>query len=388
MNNQRLAAAIDPLLQRAVDSGAVPGVAVGVTTREGTIYAGGFGRRDLRRDDPMTPQTVCNVASITKSMVSFGVMQLVEKGKVDLDQPLGGVIPYLGQLKVLTGFGADGEPAYRDPAGPVTLRHLLTHTAGFGYDAWNADVRRYRALKQLSAGTLASLRMPLLFDPGTRWEYGIGLDWAGQVLEAVTGQRLEAYMQENLFRPLGMQATWRMSEAMRAELATVHRRGADGTLAPVDNGPQAEPEFESGGGGLRMSARDYLKFMQMFLNRGVGNGVRLRKEETIALMSRADTAPNNLMTTLIAANPAASNDGIFFPGLPKRHGLGFMVNEVAAPTGRSAGSLGWAGMANTYFWIDPARGIGGVYMTQIMPFLDYMSLPLFLDFEKAVYDTA
>jgi CubicO group peptidase (beta-lactamase class C family) len=334
----------------------------------------------------MDADTVCSIASITKSMASFAVMQQVERGKLSLDEPLGRVVPYLGAVKVLTGFDDTGNPTFRDPAGPITLRHLLSHTAGFGYDAWSPLIRRYRQHTKAVAGKLSSLRMPLLFDPGARWEYGISIDWAGQALEAVTGQRLEPYLRENLFGPLGMDASWSWTDTLRPRLAGLHHRQADGSLSAVDRQPP-DYEFESGGGGIFTSANDYLKFMRMFLNRGVTpDGVRLMKEETIALMSRADTAPNNAMVGLQSANPAASNDGEFFPGLPKRHGLGFMVNEVVAPTGRSAGSLAWAGLANTDFWIDPAKGVAGVYMTQIMPFMDHRALPLFLEFEKAVYE--
>lgn len=231
----------------------------------------------------------------------------------------------------------------------------------------------------------AALRLPLLFDPGERWNYGINIELAGKVIEAVSGKKLGVYLKENLFDPLGMDSTgFRITPSMRKRMARLHERGADGALTAGDFEVPQEPEFEMGGGGLYSTAADYLAFVRMILNKGVGNGNRVLESETVELMSRNHMGELRVVP-LRTVNPLRSNDAEFFPGVPKSWGLGFMINHDRAPTGRSAGGLAWAGLSNCYFWIDPIAGIGGVYMTQILPFADVKSLPLFLDFETAVY---
>lgn len=235
----------------------------------------------------------------------------------------------------------------------------------------------------------AVLTAPLLFDPGERWEYGIGIDWAGKMVEAVSGRRLGEYLGEHLFEPLGMRDTaFRITDSMRARLAKIHQRGEDGRLAPlVDLEIPQEPEFEMGGGGLYGTIGDYLRFIRMILGRGRAGAEQVLKPETVDLMSRNQMGECRV-TRLGTAMPPFSNDAEFFPGLPKTWGLGFMINEAPAPTGRSAGSLAWAGLANSYFWIDPAKGVGGAFLTQVLPFVDEKAFPLYLDFERTVYEGA
>ena len=224
-----------------------------------------------------------------------------------------------------------------------------------------------------------------MFDPGERWDYGIGIDWAGKMVEAVSGQQLGRYMKDNIFDPLGMGDTaFRITPAMRERIATVHARGDDGAWIPMEFTVEQDPELEMGGTGLYSTVDDYLKFIRMILNKGAANGHRLLRPETVEAMS-ANSIGNSCVVKLSTAMPPYSNDAEFFPGMEKTWGLTFMINNEAAPTGRTAGSLGWAGLANSYFWIDPAKGIGGAYLTQILPFADEKSLPLYLDFETAVY---
>jgi len=380
----------DVLLRNAVASGDVPGVVAAATTRDGTFFETSFGERVLGLGPAMNLDTVCWIASMTKPMVGAAAMQLVEQRQLDLDAPAGNVIPYLGRVQVLDGWEANGEPRLRPPKTPVTLRHLLTHTSGFVYDIWNPDIARLTKQKNLpraGSGRNIALEIPLAFDPGARWEYGIGLDWAGKMVEAVTGMRLGAYMRQNLFAPLGMDSTaFKITPEMRARLAKVHQRGNDGKLTVTAFEVPQDPEFEPGGGGIYSTAGDYMRFMRMMLNDGRGNGNQVLRPETVALMSR-----NNIGATRVnmlkTQNPVLSRDAEFFIGAPKSWGLTFMINEEQAPTGRSAGSLAWAGLANTYMWIDRKRGIGGVYLTQILPFVDVKSFPLYLEFEKGVYQS-
>lgn len=382
-------AKIDAMLQKAADAGDVPGVVAMATDRNGTIYESAFGKRVLGQPAPMTADTVVWIASMTKALTATGVMQLVEQGKLDLDAPAAKIVPDIAKSEVLEGFDGSGQPRTRKPKRDITLRHLLTHTAGFSYDIWNTDIAKYMEVKKIP-GIIscqnAALTTPLLFDPGEKWDYGINIDWAGKMLEAVSGKRLGAYMAENLFAPLGMSSTaFKITPDMRARLAKIHQRDDKDAFAPqMDLEIPQDPEFEMGGGGLYSTAGDYLRFVRMILNRGKAGTTQVLKPETVDLMSK-----NNMgdvrVTLLKTAAPPLSNDAEFFPGVPKGWGLSFQINLDKAPTGRPGGGLMWAGLANSYFWIDHTTGIGGVYMTQVLPFADKKALPLYYEFEKAFY---
>jgi methyl acetate hydrolase len=381
---------IDPLLRNAATSGDVPGVVAVATDRNGTLYEGGFGVRVLGEPAPMTPDTVVWIASMTKALTGTGAMQLVEQGKLALDDPASAVLPALGDVAVLDGFDAEGRPRTRAAKRSITLRHLLTHTAGFAYEIWSEPIQRCQAalgLPGIITCQNAALRTPLLFDPGERWEYGISIDWVGKMVEAASGQKLGTYLSENVLAPLGMRDTaFRITPEMRRRLAKIHQRGEDGKLAPTEVELPQQPEFEMGGGGLYGTAPDYLRFVRMILNRGRAGATQVLRPETVDLMSRSAMGDTRV-TLLRTAAPALSNDAEFFPGMAKSWGLSFMINNETAPTGRSAGSLAWAGLANTFYWIDPTRGLGGVYATQILPFADSKAVPLFFEFEKAVYQS-
>ena len=380
---------IDTVLRGAVERGEVPGVAAVAGNRAGTLYEGAFGRRGLDRPDPMTPDTVAWIASMTKAVTTVAALQQVEAGKLALDAPIGDTVPALASPQVLEGFAADGAPRLRPARRPVTLRHLITHTAGFSYDIWNADIGRHmerHGLPGVITCRRAALDTPLVADPGERWEYGIGIDWAGLAVEAVTGQRLEEVLRERVLGPLGMGDTaFRIGGAQRARLASMHARGPDGQLSPIPFEVPQDPEFHMGGGGLYGTAPDYLRFCRMVLNGGTLDGARVLSPETVAEMGRNQIGALGV-GKLVTALPASSNDAEFFPGMGKRWSLAFMVNEEDAPGGgRSAGSLAWAGLANTYYWIDPKRDVAGVIVTQILPFADPKALGLLEAFERAVY---
>ncbi len=385
---EALASRIDDLLKRATDAGDVPGVVAMATAGGATVYEGAFGTRRLGAAKPTTLDTVVWIASMTKPVTSAAAMQLVEQGRLQLDEPAVRWAPGLANVQVLEGFDALGAPILRPPKRPITLRHLLTHTSGHGYGMWSPLLARYMEFTGLP-GTAscenAALRLPMLFDPGERWNYGINIEWVGKAIEGASGMSLGEYLRKNLFDPLGMGSTgFRITPAMRKRMSRVHERDAAGALIAGDFEVPQEPEFEMGGGGLYSTAPDYLAFMRMILNRGSGNGNRVLKPETVELMSRNHMGDLRV-TPLVTTNPLRSNDAEFFPGVAKGWSLAFMVNLEAAPTGRSAGSLAWAGLSNCYFWIDPARNLGGVFLTQILPFADVKALPLFLDFETAVY---
>ena len=380
---------LDSLLQSGVADGSVPGVTAAVTDRDGLIYESGFGERAIDSGIAMTADSVGWIASMTKAITGTAAMQLVEQGKIDLDEPAGTWAPYLAEVQVLEGFGENNKPVLRAPKRPITLRHLLTHTAGFGYANWDTSINRYVETTQLptsNSGDIRGLMTPLLFDPGDRWQYSTAIDWAGLIVEKISGQSLGTYMHQHIFMPLGMTDTgFKISDAMRSRKATMHRRIEGGKLETTQMETPQNPPAEMGGGGLYSTTGDYLNFIRMILNNGAGNGNQILKPETVQAMSRnqmGDCRVCKLPTT----NPTVSLDAEFFPGMPKTWGLTFMINSEQAPTGRSANSLSWAGLANSYYWIDPAKGIGGVFMTQILPFVDQRALALYLDFETAVYE--
>ncbi|PYF01438.1 CubicO group peptidase (beta-lactamase class C family) [Rhodopseudomonas faecalis] len=379
---------IDELLQQSCDRGEIPGaVAIAANSTE-VLYEGAFGRRDLSKPQPMTADSVFWIASMTKAITSAAAMQLVEQGKLSLDEPIGKVLPDLAEPLVLDGFDAGGNPITRPANAPITLRQLLTHTAGFCYDMWNGDMVKYMERYDIP-GVLrcreAALKVPIMFDPGARWEYGISIDFVGRVVEAASGERLDAYLRDHVLDPLGMADTgFRITDAQRERLVAVHSRGADGTLAPISFEVDQEPEFIMGGGGLYGTAADYLKFTQMILNKGRGNGNQVLKPETVALMGLNHIGDLNV-TRLNSVIPFATNDVDLYPGMDNKWGLSFLINTATTPEGRSPGSLAWAGLANTYYWIDPTRDVCGVILMQVLPFADSKCLAAFAGFERAIY---
>lgn len=386
-----LGAAIDAVLDRVVSgSPRVPGVAAVVTDRSGDIYAGARGERTLGGGEPFTPDTVCAIFSTTKAIGGTACLQLVEEGLLDLDAPAREYLPRIGELQVLEGFGDDGQPRLRPPANDITTRHLLTHTAGLAYDFFNESYLRLateHGQPSITTATWASIETPLLFDPGTDWEYGTNIDWAGAIVEAITGSRLDRVVADRIFEPLGMDSTgFALTPDMRDRRARVHARGGDGGLMPLDLELPPDPELFMAGHGLYGTATDYTKFIRMWLNDGAGpDGERVLRPETVEMAARNHLPEGMHITMLPGVNPVLSNDAEFFPDMPKTWGLSFMINEEDALTGRPAGSLAWAGLANLYYWIDRRNGLGGFWATQVLPFADPTSLNAYLDMETAVY---
>ena len=381
-------AGIDAALSRAAEGKEVPGVVALAATDAGILYEGAFGLRDIVDGPKMTRDSVFRIASMTKAMTSVATLQLVEQGKLQLDEPIGNVLPELAAPQVLEGFDASGAPRLRPAKRPITLRHLLTHTAGFGYEVWDPDLIRYVAatgMPTFLTGKLAALHLPLVFDPGERWEYGINIDWVGRAVEAAAGQSLDAYFSAHIFAPLGMTDTGFVPSADQASrLVRVHRRGPDGSLEPITM-EVSNREFFSGGGGLLSTGGDYLTFLQMLLHQGRFNGAELLRSETVTQMGQNQIA-NLQLGMMKTAMPELSNDVDLFPGVRCGHGLASVVNAQQGPNGRSAGTLTWAGLFNTYYWIDPQKHVTGVILTQILPFADHKAVKLYGEFERGVYD--
>lgn len=369
-------------LESAFAASGLAGAVTMILDADGTRYARAFGET-TPGGAAMREDTIFQIASMTKALVTVGAMQLVEQGRLSLDAPIGDVLPELADPQVLTGFAADGQPESRPAAVPLTLRHLLTHTSGFGYAFVHPEILRYYgAVGMPKAGSLDTIRMPLMFDPGTRWEYGVGIDWAGLAIEAVTGQRLGEYLQQHVFAPLGMTHT-AFRDALPEGAAKVHVRTPEGALQPL---PVflGGGEFDMGGGGLSSTAPDYARFVRAMLRGGELDGTRVLKAETVAEMGRNQIGElrAGYMGT---AMPEMSRPFDTFPDQHTGWGLGFLINPEQGPNGRAPGSLAWAGVFNSYYWIDPASGVAGVFMSQLSPFGDQGALDMFGALERMAY---
>jgi CubicO group peptidase (beta-lactamase class C family) len=381
-------AQIDQILRQKSDAQDIPGVVAMAASGKDVIYQGAFGKRDLSKDDPMTVDSVFWIASMTKAVTTAGAMQLVEQGKIALDEPIGKVLPDLATPMVLEGFDAKGEPKMRPAKKLITLRQLMTHTAGFCYELWNGDKAAYlekTGTPGITTCQNAALKTPLASDPGTRWEYGTNIDFVGKAVEAVSGKRLDAYLRDHLFTPLGMHETaFKITDNMRKRLVGMHMRGDDGKLSSIPFELEQNPEFHMGGGGLYSTASDYIKFCQMILNKGKGNGNQVLKADTVEMMGKNHIGDLSV-TKMTSAAPIYTNDVELYPEQVKKWGLSFLINTAKTAEGRSPNSLAWAGLANTYFWIDPSRDVCGVILMQLLPFADGKCLEAFAGFERGVY---
>ncbi|MFC9764322.1 serine hydrolase domain-containing protein [Rhodococcus jostii] len=385
-----LNAALGKVLDSVTEESAprVPGVVAMVTDRDRTVFEGAAGVRSLADGEPMTSDTVFAIFSTTKAITGTTVLQCVEEGLLDLDAPAREYVPELGDIQVIEGFDAHGDPVLRAPKRDITTRMLLLHTAGFGYDFFDETYNRLGVEHDqpgVITATRASLTTPLLFDPGEKWQYGTNIDWAGQVVEAIRGKRLGEVMTERVFAPLGMHDTaFTLTGSMATRRATIHQREEDGRLTPLDLVLPQAPEIDMGGHGLYSTVGDYLKFLRMWLNDGDAPGGRVLRADTVqaAVCNGLEGQEVGMLPAVI---PALTNDAEFFPGQRKSWAYTFMVNEEDAPTGRPRGSLGWAGLANSYYWIDRRNGIAGYWATQVLPFADPVSFGGYLDFETAAY---
>jgi CubicO group peptidase (beta-lactamase class C family) len=381
------AASLNEALSAAVSRGDVPGLVVIAATRDRILYQGVFGKAEVERGRPMTAEAIFRIASMTKPVTSVAAMQLYERGRFALDDPAEKYLPELANLMVFESFdSATGAYKVRPAATKVTIRHLFTHTSGLGYGFTSPTVRDFKPRngEKYEAG-------PLLFEPGTQWIYGPGVDWVGRLVEKLSGKNLEEYFREQIFTPLGMSDTfYNVPEAKQARLVTVHRRQdgrADAPPTEQANPPQRPATTFSGGGGLASTASDYIRFARMILNGGTFDGRRILSADTVALMTRNQIGDVGV-PAVKTAQPELSMDFTFINDGSDKWGLGFLVTTTHVSGKRSAGSLSWGGLHNTYFWIDPARGIAGVVMMQLLPFADTKALAIYDTFERGVYQLA
>ena len=378
---------IDQTLRASLQRHKIPAAVAMACTAGKTTYSGAFGKRDSASGIDVNADSIWVIASMTKPVTSVAAMQLVEQGKLKLDEPASTYIPELGKLQVLHGFDASGKPILKPATKPVTLRTLLTHTSGFCYDTWFADMLRWEQATGASfpLGTVAPLT-PLMFEPGSRWQYGTSADWSGRLVETVSGLTLEQYFQKNILQPLEMHDTsFLVAPEKFDRLVSGYTRQANGALKENPRTLPPPPKAFNGGGGLYSTANDYVRFMQMILRRGEGpNNARILQAKTVDMMA-TNQIGNLSAGKLKTARPEISSDVDFHPGIKDGWGFGFLINSKRYDGGRSAGSLAWAGVMNTYFWIDPHKGMAGVIMMQFLPFADKDAVAVLGDFERAVY---
>jgi CubicO group peptidase (beta-lactamase class C family) len=372
---------IDKALQARVSAREIPGVVAMAANEQSVVYEGAFGFRDIAAASRMSTDTIFRVASMVKLLTSVAALQLVERGKLELDEPAGNIDPTLASALVLTGFDAKGVPQLRPAQKPITLRNLLTHTSGFSYPLWDPTVVRYL---KVAGSNPAWPRMPLMFEPGSRWAYGGSLDRVGRMVEIAGGQSLDRYFSDHITGPLGMNDTgFSLTAKQRARQVRLHARDTNGKLFPQPLEKLDVPKVLSGGGGIYSTAPDYLTLLQALLNGGGLRETNILRPETVALMSENQIG-NLEVGILKTTNPALSNDVDFFPGVRLRWGFGHMINIDPVPDCRKAGSLTWAGLFNTYYWIDPTTRIAGVIMMQILPFADRQALKAYRQFERGI----
>lgn len=375
-------------LLQAIADGAVPGIVALAADANGVLYSGAFGKAGPGDTPPMQIDTVFRIASMTKAITSAAAMQLVEQGRLRLDQAMKEIAPEIGEAKVLLGFNADGTPQLRAPKRDVTLRHLLTHTSGYSYDLFNADVGRYMAhagLPSIATCQFGALKAPLVFDPGEAWQYGIGIDWAGRIVEIVSGLKLEDYLQQHLCGPLKMTDTsFVLRPDMQTRLVAAAARTPDGAINRLDFEFPSDADFHMGGGGLYSTGPDYLRFTRMILNGGNLDGARVLQAETVKLMGQNAIGAIEV-PPFVSDNPAMALSVDLFPGQVAKWGLSFVINTEDIPGCRAANSLAWAGVHNTFYWIDPTRQLTAVLMMQLLPANDPQVLKTLIGYEVDLY---
>jgi methyl acetate hydrolase len=382
-----MTARMTEMLDAAVAAGTVAGAVTVAATSDGVFDESAAGRLSVDGGADVGAQTMFRIASMTKAITTAAALQFVEQGRLELDQTVASVIPEFAELQVLEGFDGE-EPRLRAPASAATIRQLMSHTAGLGYRFVSQDLARYQehaGLPDLLSGEMGAFEMPLIHDPGTAWEYGTNTDWLGRVVEQISGQNLQDAITAQVLAPLQMtDSTFAPSPEQRARLMPVHARTPDGGLVVTAIGWPDEPEFYAGGHGIYGTARDYLRFLRALLNGGELDGARILAPETVDMMFTPQIGDIQLPAVIPTADPALSNE---IPSFPVRQtwGLGLHLVLEDLPGMRRAGTGDWAGLCNSYYWIDRSSGVTGAIFTQVLPFFDMGVVELAMGFEQAVY---
>ncbi|MEM8862546.1 MAG: serine hydrolase domain-containing protein, partial [Chloroflexota bacterium] len=371
--------------KNAVDGNNVPFV-VGMTgNAAGVTWSGAAG--DAAPSLPADDKTMFRIFSMTKAVGSTAAMILVDQGKLDFDTPVEEILPEFANIKRLDGFEGDS-PKLVSPSTKATVRHLATHTSGFVYEFWNTEIPRYMEATghpTVLSGLKSSMFYPLAFEPGTRWDYGIGIDWLGLVVEAVDGRRINQFVQEEILDPLGMNDTkYEVDEADMKRMAAIGARGEDGQFGPFELAPPPNPEVYGMGHALYSTPTDYMRFLRSFLNKGQLDGNRILSEAGVDSMLENHIGDIRI-GKMLTVSPPVTADFDPFPDQGKTHSFGFLRMEDDVPGMRPAGSQSWAGVLNTHYWFDLSNDVAAVIMTQSLPFVEPPFMEVYENFERAVY---
>jgi len=379
--------AIQHVLDRAVEAEDAPFVVAMAGNADGITFTGAAG--DAAAGRKAGEDTAFRIFSMTKGIGSLAAMILIDRGRLSMDTPVEDVLPDWKDIRVLDGFDGD-TPILRAPKTQATVRHLATHTSGLEYEFWNTDVPKYLEVTEhpsILSGLTKSLMYPLTSDPGTKWGYGPGIDWLGRVVEQVDGRRIDVFCQEEIFAPLGMDDTAFEPDALAGRLCDVSIRGEDGHFGPFELAPPPHPEVYGMGHALYSTAPDYMRFVRTILNGGELDGNRILSAEALATML-SDQMRGLRFEKMVSVAPPLTADFDPFPDTPVGHSFAFMRNDADIPGKRAAGSQSWAGVCNTHYWIDPARDVCAVIMTQSLPFVEPRFMQTYDAFERAVYAAA
>ncbi len=379
---------LDKAVEAAVSEGRTPGVVVSVATRDGVVYSNAAGERALGGGVPMTTDTVFRAFSMTKAVGAVAAAKAIEDGLLALETPVEEVLPEWKDVVLLEGFDAAGQPITRKPKVKATLRHLATHTSGLVYEFWSAEMARYMEATgkpTILSGLRSSLfSYPLQFEPGTKWDYGTGIDWLGRMVEEASGKRIDAYVTEKVLEPLKMTDTgFEVAPHMAPRLAAAHIHTPEG-WGPLDLAPPPNPELYGMGHCLYTTGPDYLRFIRMLLNNGSLEGEMVLRPETVAMVS-ANQIGDLSVGKMISSAPHITADVDFFPWQENKFSLACLMNTEDIPGKRRAGSQSWAGVLNTHYWFDPKAGLACTIMMQHLPFVDPNCLAVYDAVEKAVY---
>lgn len=381
--------AIERLLERACDERVVPGVVALVADRDGIAFDRAFGAADIRQGTPLRTDAIFKVASLTKAVVAIAALQLVEAGELELDTPVGDIIPAFDEVKVLEGFDGDA-PLLHAPKCRATVRNLMTHTSGVTYDAFNARLLRYGQLTGVpmpSSGLKACFASPMVVDPGEHFDYGMSSDWTGQVLETITGRPLDAIIKERVTGPLSLDdIVFTIDGKQTRRLAPVHARLPNGSFKVIEFEWPPDPEFLSAGHGIYATGHDYMAIQRLLLRGGELDGVRLLQPETVTMMTTDELAKLGIRSgRLISALPDFSYD--FVPRPEASWGLDIEITVADSPGLRPAGSFGWCGTFNNYYWMDPVNELAAALHMSYLPLFDPAATELYEQFERAIYSS-